>query len=101
MALLPETKILKPYIKKAGGYIKSLLSSHHVKMDDDTTLQTTIDTLRLNLNLRLLNAGGNHDWYYRQWSDGTLEAWRCAPEATPVSAARSYGSVYYTDDIFW
>lgn len=53
MALLPETELLKPYIKKAGGYVKSLLSSHYVKMDDEKTLQAAFDILSNTLTTKL------------------------------------------------
>lgn len=51
MAILTGKQILKPYFKKASGYIKSLLSSQHVEMNDGRTLQTTIDTLNKNLTV--------------------------------------------------
>lgn len=101
MPILTDKQILRPYIKKTTGYIKSLLSSQHVEMSNGKTLQATIDEISSNSTLRLINVGGNYNWYYRQWSDGTLEAWRCASESTPINANRPYGSVYYTEDIFW
>lgn len=45
MAVLTGKNVLKPYIKKATGYIKSLLSSQHVEMDNGKTLQFTIDEI--------------------------------------------------------
>ena len=38
MAVLTEKQILKPYIKKATGYIKSLLSAQHVEMNNGSPL---------------------------------------------------------------
>lgn len=49
MAILTGKEIIKPYIKKSAGYIKSLLSSKHVEMDDGNTLQTTINDINNNL----------------------------------------------------
>ena len=45
MAVLTGKNVFKPYIKKTTGYIKSLLSSQHVEMDNGKTLQFTIDEI--------------------------------------------------------
>ena len=45
MSIITGNEIFTPYIKKAAGYIKSLLSAHHVEMDNGKTLQTTIDDI--------------------------------------------------------
>lgn len=49
MAILTGKEIIRPYIKKSAGYIKSLLSAKHVEMDDGKTLQTTVDEINNNL----------------------------------------------------
>ena len=49
MSILTGKQVLKPYIKKATGYIKSLLSSQHVEMNDGKTLQTAFDEINNNL----------------------------------------------------
>lgn len=38
MAVLAEKQVLKPYIKKVAGYIKSLLSAQHVQMNNGSPL---------------------------------------------------------------
>lgn len=43
MAILQGKEILNPFIHKAGGYVKSLLSSNHVEMNDGNTLQNAMD----------------------------------------------------------
>ena len=54
MSILTEKQILKPYIKKATGYIKSLLSAQHVEMNNGITLQSTVDQINNNLNISKL-----------------------------------------------
>ena len=49
MAVLAEKQVLKPYIKKAAGYIKSLLSAQHVEMNNGITLQSAVDEIHNNL----------------------------------------------------
>lgn len=49
MAILAGKEIIKPYIKKSTGYIKSLLSAQHVEMKKGKTLQTSIDEIDTNL----------------------------------------------------
>ena len=53
MSILTGKQVLKPYIKKTTGYIKSLLSSQHVEMNNGITLQSNVD--QINNNLTLLN----------------------------------------------
>lgn len=50
MAIIAGKEILRPYIKKAAGYIKSLISSQHVEMSDGMTLQSAIDKINNNLS---------------------------------------------------
>lgn len=45
MSILSGKEVIKPYIKKATGYIKSLVSSQHVEMNDGKTLQAAVDEL--------------------------------------------------------
>lgn len=49
MSILTGKQVLKPYIKKTTGYIKSLLSSQHVEMKGGKTLQTAVDEINNNL----------------------------------------------------
>lgn len=49
MSILTGTETIKPYIKRASGYIKSLLSSQHVVMKNGETLQTAVDEINNNL----------------------------------------------------
>lgn len=67
MSILDGKQVLKPYIKKTTGYIKSLLSSQHVEMKDGKTLQTTVEEIDNNLTYLklpaltiLLESGGNY-----------------------------------------
>lgn len=53
MSVSTGKQVLKPYIKKTTGYVKSLLSSQHVEMKNGKTLQTAVD--EINGNLILLN----------------------------------------------
>ncbi|MCB7303119.1 hypothetical protein NE683_02010 [Bariatricus massiliensis] len=98
MSILTEKQILKPYIKKATGYIKSLLSAQHVEMNNGITLQSTVD--QINNNLTLLNsnlgAGGiveSGNGYVR-YRDGTQLCWTAKSATYNYSTA--YGSVYHT-----
>lgn len=49
MSIITGKEILKPYLKKTTGYIKSLLSAQHVEMDDGKSLQTAVDEIYNNL----------------------------------------------------
>lgn len=49
MSIITGNEIIKPYIKKATGYIKSLLSAQHVEIENGATLQTAIDEIDNNL----------------------------------------------------
>ena len=49
MAIISGKQILKPFIKRASGYVKSLLSAEHVEMGDGSTLQETVNELNSNL----------------------------------------------------
>ena len=49
MAIITGKEILRPYLKKTTGYIKSLLSAQHVEMDDGQSLQTAVDEINNNL----------------------------------------------------
>ena len=75
MSILTGKQVLKPYIKKATGYIKSLLSSQHVEMDNGKTLQSAVDEINNNLTHYIVEQGSNSNGNYRKWSDGTLEMW--------------------------
>lgn len=75
MSILTGMEILRPYIKKATGYKKSLLSSQHVQMSSGITLQTSIDEISNSLTHYIIEQGSNSNGYYRKWSDGTLEQW--------------------------
>ncbi|MCB7303117.1 hypothetical protein NE683_02000 [Bariatricus massiliensis] len=54
MSILTGKQVLKPYIKKTTGYIKSLLSAQHVEMNNGITLQSAVD--EINNNLTTLNS---------------------------------------------
>lgn len=79
MAVLAEKQVLKPYIKKTTGYIKSLLSSQHVEMNNGITLQSTVD--QINNNLTLLNSNltqvyrtdSGGDWTVKKYAGGWCE----------------------------
>ena len=75
MPILTGKEIIRPYIKKSAGYIKSLLSSKHVEMDDGKTLQTTVNDINNNLTYYIVEQETNSNGTYRKWSDGTLEMW--------------------------
>lgn len=75
MAILTEKKILKPYIKKAAGYVKSSLSSAHVEMNDGKTLQTTIDDLTNNLTHYPIKQSGIYNgqsYYASKFNNGEM-----------------------------
>ena len=62
MAVLAEKQVLKPYIKKAAGYIKSLLSAQHVEMNNGITLQSAVDEINNNLAGKSCDES---DFYFR------------------------------------
>lgn len=98
MSILTGKQILNPYIKKATGYIKSLLSSQHVEMKDGKTLQTAVDEINNNLTYYIVEQGSNSNGNYRKWSDGTLEMWgRFETLASTNLSANgiNYSIVYY------
>lgn len=70
MAILTGKEILRPYIKKTTGYIKSLISSQHVEMNNGITLQSTIDGININLIYEEYNSGV---WHVRKWNNGFAE----------------------------
>lgn len=101
MSILTEKQILKPYIKKATGYIKSLLSAQHVEMNNGITLQSTVD--QINNNLTLLNSnlsyeyGSNSNGHYKKYADGRLEMWgNYATKA--ITYTEGYGNIYFSDE---
>ena len=49
MTIATDSKIIKPYIKTTNGYMKTLLSSHHIETTAGKTLQAVIDELNDNL----------------------------------------------------
>ena len=100
MANLTDKQIIRPFIKKSSGYIKSLLSSQHVEMNDGKTLQTTVDDINNNLT-NLVEEAISGGWHFRKWSSGTLEVWSHTGQAYAYTASNSYGGWYYSNDSFW
>lgn len=49
MAILDLKEKLEPYKKKATGYIKQMLSSKHVVMEDGTDLETKVSAINSDL----------------------------------------------------
>lgn len=49
MAILDLKKKIEPYVKTATGYVKQMLSSKHVVMEDGTDLETTVTELNRNM----------------------------------------------------
>lgn len=97
MSILTEKQILKPYIKKATGYIKSLLSAQHVEMKDGKTLQTSLDEINSNLGYEFgsksIGAGSNEMGYYKKYTDGRLEMWATITDLYS-SIKNADGSIY-------
>ena len=56
MSIIAGTEIVKPYVKKAAGYIKSLLSAQHVAMNNGMTLQSTVDEINNNLSFSYIKS---------------------------------------------
>lgn len=75
MAILTDKQIIRPFIKKSSGYIKSLLSSQHVEMNDGKTLQTAVDEINNYLTYYIVEEITNSYGTYRKWTNGTLEMW--------------------------
>lgn len=50
MAILAQKKRIKLLFKIATGYVKYLLSSEYVVMNDDTNLETTITNIKNDIN---------------------------------------------------
>lgn len=50
MAILAQKKRIKLLFKIAAGYVKYLLSSEYVVMNDDTDLETTITNIKKDIN---------------------------------------------------
>ncbi|MCB7303118.1 hypothetical protein [Bariatricus massiliensis] len=73
MSILTGKQVLKPYIKKATGYIKSLLSSQHVEMNDGKTLQSAVDEINNNLNAMSYERLSIGKWLLKKYSDGSCE----------------------------
>lgn len=48
MAILDLKKKIEPYLKTATGYVKQMLSSKHVVMEDGNDLETTVTELNRN-----------------------------------------------------
>ena len=49
MAILDLKKKIEPYLKTATGYVKQMLSSKHVIMEDGNDLETTVTELNRNI----------------------------------------------------
>lgn len=49
MAILDLKKKIEPYVKTATGYVKQMLSSKHVVMENGTDLETTVTELNRKL----------------------------------------------------
>lgn len=49
MAILDLKKKIEPYVKTATGYVKQMLSSKHVVMEDGADLETTVTELNRNI----------------------------------------------------
>lgn len=74
MAITDIKKKIEPYVKSATGYIKYLLSSDHVVMDNGKTLQEEVNALNSNLSqLKVYRTNSHGDWTIKQYADGWCE----------------------------
>lgn len=95
MSILTEKQILKPYIKKATGYIKSLLSAQHVEMNNGITLQSAVDEIHNNLIDSVIERGGTRYNGYTKWKSGKLEQWCNAGIAAKTTS--EWGGCYISN----
>lgn len=72
MAILDLKKKIEPYVKTATGYVKQMLSSKHVVMEDGTDLETTVTELN---RKSIIESGGNDNGRYIKFGNGTLLMW--------------------------
>lgn len=87
MAILTGKQVLRPFIRKTAGYIKSLLSSDHVEMEDGKTLQTAVEDITSELHAHKLSIDKKFD---SDNTNGRFSMMRCTP-STLGAGSQTYG----------
>lgn len=80
MAIINGKKIITPYLRKAEGYVKALLSSEHIELNNGSTLQTAMDHLldkiypigSIYLSINAGNPGSILGGVWTSWGSGRV-----------------------------
>lgn len=75
MPIITGKEILRPYLKIASGYIKSLLPAQHVEMDNGKSLQISIDEINQNFTNNPIKESGLYNgqsYYASKFSNGEM-----------------------------
>lgn len=87
MSILVGKQVLRPFIRKASGYVKSLLSSEHVEMNSGSTLQETMNEITNNLHTHETLINGKFD---TESTTGRFSMMRCS-SSTMGAGSQIYG----------
>lgn len=104
MAILDLKKKIEPYVKTATGYVKQMLSSKHVVMENGTDLETTVTELNRNMPIVIeaTNMGvitGGYSYYYFIYKINNIKyckiygSWTGVLNTTTTVGALHYGTV--------
>lgn len=87
MALLTGKQVLRPFLRKTAGYVKALLSSDHVEMNNGDTVQMAVDEINDNLSAHETLINQKFD---TENTTGRFSMMRCT-SSTMGAGSQTYG----------
>lgn len=93
MAILDLKKKIEPYLKTATGYVKQMLSSKHVVMEDGNDLETTVTELNRKIDpYRVIDFNTTGRTTYVKYANGVMIQFG----TISVSYTDGYGTAAFT-----